>query len=357
MGKRAVPSAVATQLWAVAMLCLFAPTSLDAQQRPSWAGPQTGGASSPRWNRPSPSPTTPTPQPPSSGGHSGHHGHHGHHHHHHGIGYLYPYPYLGYPYYPQPYASYYDDTLYFVLPPRVTNVTPWGNYTYGGYGGYGAVPQPRVWTPPLNFGGAAAAGGPLAGAGDALVDQRAGVADGHPQRAEILRRVMALRPSTAQGRQRADRLIAEGDRFFADQNYRRAASKYRDAITKAADYPEAHLRAGHAYVATGDFELALTYFLVGLQLAGSVERPGFALADLYRGDRIAKEQHLAALHDAMLRQPEDGGLPFLAGVTLHYDGQPLPAREYFQRAAELPGAQQHYAAMFLPVVPVAEPEP
>lgn len=178
---------------------------------------------------------------------------------------------------------------------------------------------------------------------------RAAAAAGMPEGAEeIRRRVSVLRESKPGGRQRADRLIAMADRYFADQDYRRAASKYRQALTQAADYSTAHFRLGHAYVATGDLELALTYFLMGLELSGSVERDGFSLDDMYRGNKVAKQTHIDILSDAALRQPDDGGLLMLVGMSLHYDGEPLRARSFFEQAARLPGPQQTYARMFSP---------
>ncbi len=168
---------------------------------------------------------------------------------------------------------------------------------------------------------------------------------------EILRRVSVLRASNEAGRTRADNLIADGDREFAAQEYRRAASKYREAIGRAPDYAAGHLRAGHAYTATGDYELAVTYFAMGFELARTSDRGGFSLEALYRGNRLAKEEHMESLADAILRQPAEGGLLFLTGLALHYDGKPLQARDYFRRAAEMPGRHRPYAAMFLPAPP------
>jgi hypothetical protein len=165
---------------------------------------------------------------------------------------------------------------------------------------------------------------------------------------EIIRRVAVLKPSTDAGRLRSDQLMADGDREFANQQYRRAAAKYREAIARAPDYPPSHLRAGHAYIATGDYDLAVTYLAMGFELARTTERPGFSLEDLYRGNNLAKEQHHEALADAVLRQPDDGSLLFLSAIVQHYDGRPLQARDYFRRAAELPGRHQPYARMFLP---------
>ncbi len=216
--------------------------------------------------------------------------------------------------------------------------TPYGNYSnYRGNGGFNFPPvaaiQPAPAMPPV---------------------QPQVRAQPQPKAAppaaedEITRRVAALKPSTDAGRLISDELIAAGDREFVAQQFRRAAAKYRDAIAKAPDYPPAHLRAGHAYIATGDYELAVTYFAMGFELSKTIERPDFSLTDLYRGNNVAKDQHFEALADAVLRQPEDGGLLFLTGITQHYDGHPLQARDYFRRAAAIPGRYQPYAAMFVP---------
>jgi len=253
-----------------------------------------------------------------------------------------------------------------IYPPSVTVVAPglpltgamlngvYGSpvlpYGYGPNGGFAgaAIPQVQPVVPFNGIVGRNAMPAPAAiNANPApvqpLVPQNVPAAED-----EIARRVAVLKPSTEAGRSRSDVLIAEADREFAGQKYRPAAQKYRDAIAKAPDYSPGHLRAGHAYTATGDYDLAVNYFAMGFALSRTIERPGFSLNDLYRGDNLAKEQHAEALADAVLRQPGDGSLLFLTGVFQHYNGHPLQARDYFRRAAELPGRHQPYAAMFLP---------
>ncbi len=289
---------------------------------------------------------------------------------------LYRPPYHCPPYYHRPQPP-------LIYPPVVVN--QWGGFPYNGvFYSYGTVSYPSY--PPYIGGYPGWSGypgwaipyttqfysqlppGPLAGMpGGAWQPNRAQPLPGAPAmprpadvrdplaklealtpEQEILRRVSVLKPSDEAGRIRSDDLIADGDREFATQAFRRAAGTYRKAIAKAPDYPVGHLRAGHAYVATGDFNLALTYFCMGFELARTVARPGFSLADLYQGDDQAKQHHQQVLADAIQRQPEDGGLLFLLGVTKHYDGQPLQAQELFRKAAELDGAQKRYAKMFLP---------
>jgi hypothetical protein len=275
-------------------------------------------------------------------GHGGHgHGGHGHHHHH------VPYydPWYGYPYggwYPPFYGSGIGYSQF----------GGWRNWST-----YATVPaQPIIVVQPqINIMPPAdpAAGGLAANvAGRQPVVGPVGPRVGPPApEDEIGRRVAMLKASTESGRMRADQLIAEGDRDFAAGSYRRAGLKYRDAINRAPDYSAAYFRAGHAYTATGDYELAVTYFSLAFELARTIDRRGFSLESIYRGDDAAKAEHLRLLDRAAARAPLDGGLPFLTGVFLHYDGNVLKARESFRRAADLPGRHRPYAAMFLPPEP------
>jgi hypothetical protein len=175
------------------------------------------------------------------------------------------------------------------------------------------------------------------------------------QLAEIRRRVAVLKRSTPAGRQRADRMISAGDAAFAKQIYARAVALYRDAIARAPDYAEAHFRLAHAYVATRRYNLALKSAMTALELAGSSRRDGFSLAEMYRGNKFAREQHDENLGNAALREPQDGGLQFLIGFTTFYSPNPLKARQYFREAMLFQGAHQAYVRQFLPVVPIADP--
>ena len=155
---------------------------------------------------------------------------------------------------------------------------------------------------------------------------------------------------------RADREISQGDQAFAQQKLARATAQYRDAIAKAPDYAEAHFRLAHAYVATRQYNLALKSALVAIELSGSIRRDGFSLEDMYQGDQFPREQHLRRLIDASLREPTDGGLQFLIGFTLHFDGQRALAQKHFLDASRLAGAHQTYVHRFLPLKSVAEPK-
>ena len=75
---------------------------------------------------------------------------------------------------------------------------------------------------------------------------------------------------------------------------------------------------------------------------------------MYQGDQFARTQHMRRLLDASQREPDDGGLQFLIGLTLFYDGQRVKARQHFLAAEKLPGVQQFFTRFYLPVKQVAE---
>lgn len=210
--------------------------------------------------------------------------------------------------------------------PAAGNVQPPMGVGGGVVGNNAMLPPPRVIRPDANAPGA---------------------------ETEILRRVIALRKSDANDRTRADQAIADGDQEFADGQYRRAMLDYRDALKRAPDYPLALFRAAHAHTVLGDYDLAVTYFGMGLELSRDIVRDGFTLDTLYKGDAISKQQHYGELGAALRRQPQDGGLNYLMGMMLHYDGNAQKAEEYFRKAVELPGRHRPYAAMYLPEEPPA----
>ncbi len=241
-------------------------------------------------------------------------------------------------------------------------------YTANGLGGYGSAWYPPQFNAvgPLNQVNFFAAGG---GRGQVNVPQvnvprfnvpQANVVPpglANDASGEIQRRVDVLRRSTPEGRDRADRLLAQGDALFALQRFSAASAKYRDAMAKAPDYPKPHFRLAHCSIATASFDLALTHSLMALELAGSAERVNFSLDELYRGNELTKQSHFERLQDAILREPNDGGLVFLLALTLHYDDRPWEARQQFIASQAMPGAHQAYVHLFLPIVPVAEPIP
>ena len=155
------------------------------------------------------------------------------------------------------------------------------------------------------------------------------------------------RISNIETRQRAMRLIAEGDALFAAQNFNSALQKYKLAASVAPDVDEAYWRQGHAFVATKNFDLAATAFKRAIANTDNLGRGGFRLDDLYGGASITKASHLESLAELALLRSGDPDAYFLIGLFLNYDGQVARASKFFTRASELAGIGGGHIAVFL----------
>jgi hypothetical protein len=176
---------------------------------------------------------------------------------------------------------------------------------------------------------------------------------------------MSARVSNAQTRQRAMRLLAEGDALFQAQNFNSALQRYKLASSLAPDVEEAFWRQGHAFVATKNFGQATTAFKRAIALTDNLGRGGFRLDDLYGGASMTKATDLENLAELALNHSGDSDAYFLIGVFLNYDGQADRAIRFFDRASDLAGISGGHIEVFLdraaaPVIaarPAAPPVP
>jgi tetratricopeptide (TPR) repeat protein len=250
-----------------------------------------------------------------------------------------------------------------VLPPCLPYGYPYGSFPYGwhaGYPGYWGWPTPIVnvqqginlvvapqFSRTLVVDRAANAAPFLQPMAQPQPEQQQPPRQRRGIETDIQRRVGELRGSTASGRERAEKTFAQADKFFEDGEYGRATARYRQALSQAPDYSKALIRLGHGYIATRNYELALDYFLLALELEQSATTPGSPLRDMYGNNRIAKQAHLEELSAAALQQPDDGGLLMLIGIFLFNDGQQARAVEFFHQADEIAGPHQDYIHLFL----------
>jgi tetratricopeptide (TPR) repeat protein len=158
--------------------------------------------------------------------------------------------------------------------------------------------------------------------------------------------------SNVDSRRKAEKLIAEADELFKAQNFHSALQKYKLAGSTAPDMPEAFWRQGHALVATHNYELAATAFKRAIALTEDLGRGGFRLGDIYGGANMTKQQHLESLAEWATSKRSLSDPYFLIGLFLEYDGQPVRAEKFFQKANELAGISGGHIAVFLdPVAP------
>jgi len=164
---------------------------------------------------------------------------------------------------------------------------------------------------------------------------------------------VAARPANAGTRARAWRFIDYGDRHLKAGRYREALTRYHKATRTFAELDAAHFRAGFAYLALDNFHRAAQAMQRGLQLNPDWPESQFVVEDLF--DDAAQRAVLNALAAHLQELPNDANARLLAGVMLHFDGEPDRAAKQFSRVMELAG-EDSVARLFLPKPP-AEDQP
>ncbi len=176
-----------------------------------------------------------------------------------------------------------------------------------------------------------------------------------PAPARTLGDVLA-RVSNVESRRKAERMLTEGDELFRSQNFHSALQKYKLAASTAPDLAEAFWRQGHALIATHNYDLATTAFKRAIAVTDDLGRGGFRLSDLYGGATITKNQHLESLAEWATNRRNSSDPYFLLGLFLEYDGQPVRAEKFFQKASDIAGISGgHIAAFLAPAEPAPAP--
>jgi tetratricopeptide (TPR) repeat protein len=146
---------------------------------------------------------------------------------------------------------------------------------------------------------------------------------------------------------RAWKFIGFGDAHFGNQKYAQALERYRKAARAAPQLADAYFRQGLVQTALGRYAAAVKAIRRGLALEPKWPQSGFQLDELYDENAAAKDAHLEVLAKAAAENPQDADLLFLVGVYLHFDRQAERAAPFFQRAAQLAGAEAGHIRAFL----------
>ena len=142
----------------------------------------------------------------------------------------------------------------------------------------------------------------------------------------------------------ARRIVALGDRHFANQRDSDALQRYKKAAETAPKLAEAHMRLAYAQVALGHYDQAAKAMKRGLVLDPKWPNSGFTNNELYGSGQLAKLSHIDKLAAAATAHPDNPDLLFLVGVYLYFDGQAERAAPFFQRAVQLGGDGPHLKA-------------
>lgn len=247
---------------------------------------------------------------------------------------------LGYGGYYGGYAPYYYSSGYYNASPYFYNQSP---YFYNSYYGY---PSCSYTTPSINYYATA----PVVNVTRIVVRKADPPAPGvdPPAPAPAAAKATLVRSSTITDRSKARQQIKLGNAAFLAGRYTDALTRYRNAAEAAPDYAEAHYRKGHAYIASGKYELAAASFRRGLNLEPSANREGFRLNDLYGEKSAAKGVHLENLAAAALMREDVADNYFLLGLMLRFDGEHERAEKFLAKAAALSPSMRTAVAKFLP---------
>jgi tetratricopeptide (TPR) repeat protein len=130
------------------------------------------------------------------------------------------------------------------------------------------------------------------------------------------------------------RLMILGKEAFAQQQYGRAAQRFRQGIALRGRKSEGYILLTQALLAQGKYHEANDAIRAGL-----IRDPRHPLADfrpieLYRDSPAAYAEHLEVLEEAVERHPMDAELSFVYAYVLWFDGRREQAGRWFARAAQ-----------------------
>ena len=156
-----------------------------------------------------------------------------------------------------------------------------------------------------------------------------------------------IRPSNVEGKRRSIRLQAQGDEWFAKQNYLQAYAHYKQAASAAGDRGEPHFRMAFALAAMGHPDLAAPELKRGLRI-----EPNWAKSEERLDDIFGEKNELAKgsmLHKIAAWVKEDIRNPdrlFVMGVLLYFNDDADQALPFLQSADMIAGSPD-YTQRFL----------
>lgn len=129
--------------------------------------------------------------------------------------------------------------------------------------------------------------------------------------------------------------LAAGNAAFAQGNYATALRHYEQASQAQPLEALPQFHQAQALFALGQYPKAIALCQRAMKWLPNWPSAAFAPRKLYGERGTQFDQHLSQLAQAVEKNPNDGGLLFLLGYQLWFDGQPEKARVLFRRAASL----------------------
>jgi tetratricopeptide (TPR) repeat protein len=128
------------------------------------------------------------------------------------------------------------------------------------------------------------------------------------------------------------RLVRAGRSAFADQEYGRAAQRFRQAVRLLPAEPEPYFLLAQALLAQGSYYDAFDAIRDGMRRRPDWPTARFRPIELYGRHLDEYTALLRATERALARFPRDPELLFVRGYVLWFDGRKEEARPYFRKA-------------------------
>lgn len=154
-----------------------------------------------------------------------------------------------------------------------------------------------------------------------------------------------VRPSNGAAQERARKLTAVGDGWFAKQRYADALESYRQAVKAAPDVADAYMRQMVVLSAQGRYADAVSALKTGLRFSTTVLDGRFKIPELYGENKLAYAAHLDGLAAEAARRPASD-LWYLIGVMLYFGDEPRRAEPFFVKAAETAVGETWHVEVF-----------
>lgn len=181
--------------------------------------------------------------------------------------------------------------------------------------------------------------------GEAAKPAERPVERGAPEPPLVIRPRTRVSPPAA--KQRCERFVEIGDRFFRQQQYDDALSQYKNAAAAAPDMGLPLFRQAFAYIATRRFDSAIQAMRRAVLVDPESVRHRDSLAALYGDQLAAIHSHQELLATRALDTPNDPTPLLLLGFIFSFDGNFERAERFFRAAEPLLGPHDELIAAFV----------
>jgi hypothetical protein len=170
---------------------------------------------------------------------------------------------------------------------------------------------------------------------DLTVPDQGTVRQSPPQAPQANVKIFA-KPVSPDALRRSIRYQAQGDEYFAKQNYLQAYGRYKQAVAATPGRTEPRFRLALALAATTNYSQAVDEIKRAIRMNPNWPRDGVTLDDVFGADNIiAKNAVLHKVAGWVREDIRDSDRLFLMGVLLHFNDDTDKSSTFFEAASAL----------------------